>query len=172
MKKSLITLFCAIAFLCSCKKENPNSGNSASNQSNNSDNSNQPTWISGKWVLYKMADTNAYATAYPSVQVETFAGDTTYNSIGSPNYTSSASAGTLVADTLNFATSTAGISYQVNNYIQAFTYSIPNLKYMIAIPAGPTLVKSIVQLSPTTFKLVTPDSYGFHEIIVEYYQKL
>jgi hypothetical protein len=167
MKKSLIILFCAIVFLCSCKKENTNT-----NSSSSGNNSNIPTWISGKWVLYKMADTTAYTTAYPSVQVETLAGDTTYNSIGSPNYTSSTSAGTMVPDTLNFATSTTGISYQPSNYIQVFTYSIPNLKYMIAIPAGPTLVKSIVQLSPTTFKLVTPDSYGFHEIIVEYYQKL
>jgi hypothetical protein len=171
MKKSLIILFCAIAFLCSCKKESINT-NSSSSGNNSGNNSNPPTWISGKWVLYKMADTTGYASAYPSVQVETLASDTAYNSIGSPNYTTSTSAGTLVPDTLNFATSTTGINYQPSNYIQAFTYSIPNLKYMIAIPAGPTLVKSIIQLSPTTFKLVTPDSYGFHEIIVEYYQKL
>ncbi len=171
MKKSLIILFCAIAFLCSCKKENTNT-NSSSSGNNSGNNSNTPTWISGKWVLYKMADTTAYTTAYPSVQVKTLAGDTTYNSIGSPNYTSSTSAGTMVPDTLNFATSNSGISYQPSNYIQGFSYSIPNLKYMIAIPAGPTLVKSIVQLSPTTFKLVTPDSYGFHEIIVEYYERL
>src|ERR1700744_1555550 len=161
MKKSFIILFFAIAFLCSCKKEsnNTNSSSSGNNSGNNSDNSNTPTWITGKWVLYKMADTTAYTTLYPSVQVQTLTGDTTYNSIGSTNYTTSASAGTMVPDTLNFATSNSGISYQPSNYIQPFTYSMPNLQYRIAIPAGPTLVKSIVQLIPTSFKLVTPDSY-------------
>ena len=174
MKKSLIILFCAIAFLCSCKKEsaNKNSSSSANNTDNNPGNSDQPTWITGRWILYKMTDTTAYTTAYPSVKVQTLASDTTYNSIGSPGYSYSTGAGTMIADTLNFATASTGINYQLDNYIQGFTYSLPDLKYIITVPAGPTLVKSIVPLSPTSFKLVTPDAYGFNEITVEYYQKL
>ena len=164
MRKLLIISLCLAALMYSCKKES--SGNSKPN--------NSTTWLTGTWLQYKLVDTIAYQNGHPAVTVYTAAHDTNYYDVGGPNYYYTASQGTMISDTLKFITATTGYENNPYNERTDFTYSFQNLTYTATYfqnEQNMPVTAHITRLADDKFKAVVPNSYGFNEVVVAYYQK-